>query len=720
MKRLMSYSIVLFVLTIILLLIIPLPETMVDVAIIINMSLSLMILIITMTIKDALEFSIFPSLLLITTLFRLGINVSTTRNILTSSGSSGQIIKAFGDFILQGNVVVGLVIYMIIVLMQFLVITKGAERVSEVAARFTLDAMPGKQMAIDADLNSGLIDEQEAKLRREKIQREADFYGSMDGATKIVKGDSIMSLITTAINLIGGSIIGLVQSGDTIGNVLNTYSIATVGDGLVGQIPSLLISVATGMIVTRAVSEGSLNEDISKQFMAQPVAIMISGIVIATLSVIPGMPVIQLLIISMLLLGGGYYLSRRLQAEPALAMAGGLGGPGGTLRNFSPDMETGGGAEVQESEAPRPVSEEEYYKDVNNVYTLLSVEAIEMEFGYSLIPLVDESVGGRLINRIIIFRRQYAQDMGFVIPSIRLRDSSGLNTNQYCIKIKGEEVARGEILTDYYLALEPENPEKEIDGIETIEPAYGIPSRWIRPENRELAEIYGYTVIDPLSVLVTHLSEVVKQHAYELISRQEVIHLIENAKKTSPELIEEAFPNLISYSMFQKILTRLLKEGVPIKDLEKIIETVLETISDTGLPIKDVDGMIENIRTALKRTITRMYCEDGSMKVLTLDSELERTMVGCLSKGERGYFLALSPDVLQSVINQLTGQLKKFNGLSQSPVVLTSQVMRVHFYRLIDQFYPNVRVLSFNEISNNVQIQSIGSLTLEGRGRMGA
>ena len=720
MKRLMSYSIVLFVLTIILLLIIPLPETMVDVAIIINMSLSLMILIITMTIKDALEFSIFPSLLLITTLFRLGINVSTTRNILTSSGSSGQIIKAFGDFILQGNVVVGLVIYMIIVLMQFLVITKGAERVSEVAARFTLDAMPGKQMAIDADLNSGLIDEQEAKLRREKIQRAADFYGSMDGATKIVKGDSIMSLITTAINLIGGSIIGLVQSGDTIGNVLNTYSIATVGDGLVGQIPSLLISVATGMIVTRAVSEGSLNEDISKQFMAQPVAIMISGIVIATLSVIPGMPVIQLLIISMLLLGGGYYLSRRLQAEPALAMAGGLGGPGGTLRNFSPDMETGGGAEVQESEAPRPVSEEEYYKDVNNVYTLLSVEAIEMEFGYSLIPLVDESVGGRLINRIIIFRRQYAQDMGFVIPSIRLRDSSGLNTNQYCIKIKGEEVARGEILTDYYLALEPENPEKEIDGIETIEPAYGIPSRWIRPENRELAEIYGYTVIDPLSVLVTHLSEVVKQHAYELISRQEVIHLIENAKKTSPELIEEAFPNLISYSMFQKILTRLLKEGVPIKDLETIIETVLETISDTGLPIKDVDGMIENIRTALKRTITRMYCEDGSMKVLTLDSELERTMVGCLSKGERGYFLALSPDVLQSVINQLTGQLKKFNGLSQSPVVLTSQVMRVHFYRLIDQFYPNVRVLSFNEISNNVQIQSIGSLTLEGRGRMGA
>ena len=719
MKKLLSYSVVLFVLTVILLLIIPLPAALVDVAIILNMSLSMMILVTTMTIREPLEFSIFPSLLLITTLFRLGINVSTTRNILSHSGSSGQIIKAFGDFVLQGNVVVGMIIYMIIVLMQFIVITKGAERVSEVAARFTLDAMPGKQMAIDADLNSGLIDEQQAKMRREKIQREADFYGSMDGATKIVKGDSVMSLITTAINLIGGSIIGIIQSGDTIGNVLSTYSIATVGDGLVGQIPSLLISVATGMIVTRAVSEGSLNDDISKQFMAQPVAIMISGIVIAVLAVIPGMPVVSLLIVSVFLVAGGYFLARRLREEPALAASGALAG-GGTLRSFSGAPETEMGDMPSEQEQPAPVSEEEYFKDVNNVYNLLSVEAIEMEFGYSLIPLVDESVGGRLINRIIIFRRQYAQDMGFVIPSIRLRDSSGLNTNQYCIKIKGEEVAKGEILTDYFLALEPENPEKEIDGIETIEPAYGIPSRWIRPEDRELAEIYGYTVIDPLSVLVTHLSEVIKQHVHELITRQEVIHLIENTKKTSPELIDEAFPNFISYSLFQKILTSLLKENVPIKDLETIIESVLETISDTGLPIKDVDGLIENIRTALKRTITRMYCEDGSMKVITLDSELERTMVGCLSKNDRGYYLALSPDILQSLINQITVQLKKFNSIAQSPVILTSQVMRVHFYRLIDQFYPNVRVLSFNEISNNVQIQSIGSLTLEQPSRKGA
>ncbi len=713
MKKLLSYSVVLFVLTIILLLIIPMPAAIVDVAIILNMSLSLMILVITMTIREPLEFAIFPSLLLVTTLFRLGINVSTTRNILTNSGSSGQIIKAFGDFILQGNVVVGLIIYLIIVLMQFLVITKGAERVSEVAARFTLDAMPGKQMAIDADLNSGLIDEQQAKVRREKIQREADFYGSMDGATKIVKGDSVMSLITTGINLVGGIIIGMVQGSGTLGEVAVTYSIATVGDGLVGQIPSLLISTATGMIVTRAVAEGSLNEDISKQFTAQPTAIMISGVVIGVLSVIPGMPVLQLLIVSVGLIGGGYYLSRRIKEEPSMAAVGFASGAGPEAPLEDIPGEAGG-------ETLRQVSEEEYYKDVNNVYNLLTVEPIEMEFGYSLIPLVDESVGGKLINRIVIFRRQYAQDMGFVIPSIRLRDSSALNTNQYCIKIKGEEVATGELLVDYYLALDPENPEKEIDGIETIEPAYGIPSRWIRPEDREMAEIYGYTVIDPLSVLVTHLSEVVKQHAHELLTRQEIIHLVENTKKTSPELIEEAFPNFINYSLFQKILTSLLKEGVPIKDLETIIETALESISETGLPLKDVDGLIEHIRTALKRTITRLYCEDGSMKVLTLDSELERTMVSCLSKGERGYYLALNPDVLQSLINQITVQLKKFNSLSQNPVILTSQVMRVHFYRLIDQFYPNVRVLSFNEIANNIQIQSIGSLTLENPERRGA
>ena len=660
-----------------------------------------MILVSTMTIREPLELSIFPSLLLVTTLFRLGINVSTTRNILSNGGSSGQIIKAFGDFILRGNVVVGFIIFLIIVLMQFIVITKGAERVAEVAARFNLDAMPGKQMAIDADLSSGLINEQQAKDRRQKVQREADFYGAMDGATKIVKGDAVMSLITTAINLIGGSVIGILQSGGSIGTVLNTYSIATVGDGLVSQIPALLISVSTGMIVTRAVSDGSLNEDISRQFMSQPYAIMMSGVVMAVLTFIPGMPVLQLLIISAALISGGYYLSRKV-AEASYA-------PGAVLYQDSEAVQES----QAEAAASNAVAEDEYFKDVNNVYTLLTVEPIEMEFGYSLIPLADESVGGRLISRIVIFRRQYAQDMGFVIPSIRLRDSSGLSTNQYCIKIKGEEVARGELLVDYYLALEPEHPEKEVDGIEAIEPAYGIPSRWIRPEDRERAELYGYTVIDPLSVMVTHLSEIIRQHAFELVTRQEVIRLIENVKKTSPELVEEAFPGLISYNLFQRVLTALLKEGVPVKDLETIIETMIETISEAGLPVRDFDGIIEQIRIALKRTITRLYCEDGSMKVITLDTELERTMAGSVQKGESGMYLALQPDILQSLISQLAEQMKKFNGLTQNPVILTSQVMRIHFYHLIEQFYPKVRVLSFNEIANNVQIQSIGSLRLE-------
>ncbi len=707
MKKLFNYSIVLFVLVIVLLLIIPLPAGLVDVAIILNISLSMMILVITMIIKEPLEFSVFPSILLITTLYRLGINVSTTRNILSNGGSSGAVIKAFGDFILQGNVVVGLVIYLIIVLMQFLVITKGAERVAEVAARFNLDAMPGKQMAIDADLSSGLIDEQQAKMRREKIQREADFYGSMDGATKIVKGDSIMSLITTAINLIGGSVIGIVQSGQSIGEVLTTYSIATVGDGLVGQIPSLLISTATGMIVTRAVSQGSLNDDVSGQFLAQPYAIMIAGIATAVIAMVPGMPKFSMAVVSVGLVVGGYYLTKRIKEAPEetrLAMQMGMAaGPGGA--------EAGGAGEEA---APEPMSEEEYFKDVNNVYNLLAVEPIEMEFGYSLIPLADESVGGRMISRIVIFRRQYAQDMGLVIPPIKLRDSSALSTNEYCIRIKGEEVARGEILIDYFLALEPENPERVIDGIETVEPAYGIPSRWIRPEDRERAELYGYTVIDPLSVIVTHLSEVIRQHAFELLTRQEVVHLVENAKKTAPELIEEAFPNLVSYGMFQRILTSLLKEGVPIKDLETIIETMIDTIQETGLPVKDLDGVSERIRTALKRTITRMYCEDGSMKVITLDGELERTMAASISKGEGGYYMALSPDIIQSLIRQLAEQLRKFNGFTQNPVVLTSQVMRLHFYRLVEPFYPKVRVLSFNEIASNIQIQSVGSLRLEG------
>ena len=632
----------------------------------------------------------FPSLLLITTLFRIGINISTTRSILSNSGTAGAVIRAIGDFVLQGNVVVGVVIFLIIAMVQFIVITKGAERVAEVAARFTLDAMPGKQMAIDADLGSGLITEQDARERRHKLQKEADFYGSMDGATKIVKGDSVMSLIITAVNFLGGCVIGMVQGGMSFSEVLSVYSLATVGDGLVSQIPSLLISTATGMIVTRAVSEGSLNTDVTSQFKAQPRAIMMTGGVLAILLAVPGMPKFQLAVVALALMLGGWRLMQQMDGivEPEAASGGPMG--------MSP-------AEAEAMQA----EEEAAFKDINSVYSLISVEPIEMEFGYSLIPLVDEASGGKMIDRIVIFRRQYAQEMGLVIPSIRLRDSSSLNTNQYVIKIKGEEVARGEILVDYYLALEPPNPVKELDGIETIEPAYGIPSKWITMDKKEMAEIYGYTVIDPLSVMLTHLSETVKKHAYELLNRQEVVRLLENMKKQTPELVEELIPSIISYGNFQKILTNLLKEGIPIKDME----TIMETIIDSAATVKDLDTITENIRVALKRTITRKFCENGSMKVVTLDAELEKSIITSLTSGEHGMYLALSPDVMQSVITQLSEELKKFHELSQSPIILTSQVVRIHFYRLIEQFFPEIYVLSFNEISNNVQIQAIGNIT---------
>jgi len=686
MRRIFQNSIALLVVVIVLFLVIPLPPQLLDILLVINISLSILILMITMTISDALELSIFPSLLLITTLFRLGLNVSTTRQILGNAGQAGTVILSFGQLITQGNIVLGVIIFLIIVLMQFIVITKGAERVAEVAARFTLDAMPGKQMAIDADLSSGLINEQQARERRAKIQREADFYGAMDGATKIVKGDAVMSIIITAVNFIGGMLIGAMTG---VTNVVETYSIATIGDGLVSQLPSLMISTATGMIVTRSVSEGSLNADVIQQFTRQPRAFMTAGIILLFLGVIPGTPTIPLMLVGAVLGVLGYIMSGRQEQQAAAAAAA-------LPEEEGPPEETA------------PPSETDYYKDINNVYSLITVDPIEMEFGYSLIPLVDENSGGKLISRIVIFRRQYAQEMGFVIPSIRLHDSSVLGTNQYVVKIKGEEVARGEILVDYYLALEPANPAGEIDGIETIEPAYGIPSRGILPENKEMAEIYGYTVIDPLSVMQTHLSEVVRRHAYELLGRAEVIQLVENLKRISPELVEEAVPAVLSYANLERILRSLLKEGVPIRDLGTILETAVDSLAST----KDLDLVCENIRVALSRTITRRFCEHGQLRVVTLDADVEKRVISSLSKNEQGIYLAMGPDLMQQIVTQLGDYLKKFNDLSQTPIVLTSQVIRIYLSRMLAQFYPNLYVLSFNEITSDVQIQSLGNITL--------
>ena len=685
LKRILNNSIALFVVVVVMFLFIPLNPMILDILLVVNIGLSIMILMITMNIAEALDFSIFPSLLLITTLFRLGMNVSSTRMILTT-GNPGEVIARFGQLVTGGDIVVGFVIFFIIVLVQLIVITKGAERVSEVAARFTLDAMPGKQMAIDADLSSGLIDEQQARIRREKIQKEADFYGAMDGATKIVKGDSTMSIVITVINLVGGLVIGMTGRGMTFGDAISQICILTIGDGLVSQIPSLMISTATGMIVTRSVSDGSLNTDVLGQFKAQPRAILTTGVVLLILAVIPNTPTIPLAVGGVALVGGGFFLIRQMnavkQAEAAAAQA--------------PE-------ESAELAAP---SETDYYRDINNVYTLLTVEPVEMEFGYSLIPMVDEAHGGKLISRITIFRRQYAQDMGFVIPSIRLHDSSALGTNQYAIRIKGEVVAEGEILVDYYLALEPPNPLGEIDGIETIEPAYGIPSRWILPENKEMAEIYGYNVIDPLSVMLTHLAETVKKHAYELLNRAETIRLVDNLKQSSPELVEEAIPAIIPYAKLEKLLRNLLQEGVPIKDLS----TIVETAADAFAQGRDLDMTTEQVRGALARTITRRFCEDGQLRVITLDAEVEKKIISSLTRNEQGVYLAMGPELMQSIIAQLAEHLKKFGDLSQTPVILVSQVIRGYFSKMITQFYPHVYVLSFNEITNTVQIQALGNI----------
>ncbi len=686
MKSIMNNIVAVFVIVVVTFLIVPLNPFLLDMMFVINITIALIILLMTMYIREALEFSIFPSLLLITTLFRLALNISSTRLILTEQGSAGAVIATFGSFVLQGNIVVGVIIFIIIVLVQFIVITKGAERVAEVAARFTLDAMPGKQMAIDADLSSGLITEQEARQRRHNIQKEADFYGAMDGATKIVKGDAILSIIITIINFVAGVIIGAVEGGMPFSEVLSVYSIATIGDGLVSQIPALLISVATGMIVTRAVSDGSLNEDVSKQFFSQPTVLIMAGGIMACIMLIPGAPKVQPVLLST----GLIFLGVRLKSLEKVRVA----------------------AEAQEAlrgqAEPQDFDENDYFKDVNNIYNLLNIEPIEMEFGYSLIPMVDESMGGNFINRLIIFRRQFAQDMGFVVPSVRLSDSSYLSANQYVIKIKGEEVTKGEILVDYYLALEPSTPAGQIDGIDTIEPAYGIPSKWITPDKKDLAEIYGYTVIDPLSVMVTHLSETVKKNVHELMGRQEILRMVDNLKKLNPELVEEAIPAVISYGGLQKLLSNLLKEGIPIKDMGTILETVIDVSPNT----RDIDQITEHVRVALKRTITRRFCDNGQLKVITLDADVEKVILASLTRSEQGVYLALGPDIIQKIVTQLMSEMQKLSEISGTPVVLTSHVIRIYFYRLIEQFYPNVYVLSFNEIANNVQIQAVGNIVL--------
>jgi len=672
-----------FVIAIIALLIVPLPTAVLDFMFILNLTISLLILLMTMYIHEPLQFSIFPSLLLITTLLRLGLNVSSTRSIFTRDGYAGEVIRTFGEFVIRGDVIVGLVIFLIIVLVQFIVITKGAERVAEVSARFTLDAMPGKQMAIDADLSSGIIDENTARARREKIQREADFFGSMDGASKFVKGDAIISIIITLINLLGGLAVGLVKGGD-FSSVVSTYSIATVGDGLMSQIPALMISIATGMIVTRSASEADLNSEVVRQFTSQPRALIIAGCVLPALIII-GFPPIQVLIMTGLLLTLGISLNRRSREA------------------------------IKAGEAPARLKEEvtsevSYYKNLDNIYGLLRVDAIGVEVGYSLLPLVDEKSGGNFLDRIVMLRKQFADEMGMVIPSIRLKDSSRLNPNQYEILLRGESIAIGEVLVDYYLGLIPDDlaPENAVDGIETIEPAFGMPAIWISEDNKLRAEMNGYTLIDPTSVIITHLSEIIKRHAYELLNRQEIKHMLENLKKKGGSIVDDIIPTLLSISDLQHVMKNLLREGVPILDMELI----LETLSDYASTVKDTDMLTEYVRQSLKRTITSRFSSGGHMKVLTLDGEIENAILKNIKRTEGGAYLTLEPEMIQKIMAGTKEQLDKMRKLVQEPIILTSPVVRVYYKKLLDQFYPKITVLSFNDLDPSVQVQSLGVIKI--------
>lgn len=686
-RKLLSNSFVLFVIFIVIAIIIPLPSWLMDFMILLNISLSLIILVMTMFIKEALEFSVFPTVLLLTTVLRLSLNVSTTRGIL-SRGYAGEVISAFGNFVMGGDAIVGFLIFIIIVLVNFIVITKGSERVSEVAARFTLDAMPGKQMAIDADLNAGIINEEQAKKRRSNIQREADFYGSMDGATKFVKGDAIMSIVTTLVNLIGGVIIGMVRGGGDFNTILNTYSLATVGDGLCSQIPALLISVATGMIVTRAASEDSLINDLKSQFTAQPFVLMIAGIVMVVMMVIPGFPTVVCLILGVLLILAAFLLNRNKKKMAELELA---------QRK-----------KAEEKEMEKLPADNDYYRDIDNVFKLLNVEPIEMEFGYSLLRLVDEKSGGNFIERVVIFRKQFALDMGMVIPSVRMTDNPEINPNMYIIKIKGEEVARGEILVDHYLALDSGDVTQQIEGIDTVEPAFGLPAKWISEDKKIMADVAGYTLIDPVSVMITHWSEIMKRYAHELLSRQDVSTMLANVKKTNPIVVDDIIPKVISVGYLQKILANLLKEGIPIRDLE----TILETIGDHSNVLKDTDIITEYVRQSLKRTITHRFAEANSLRVITLDTQIEDLIVSSVKKSDQGSYLAMPPDMIQRIVTASNREIDKIKDVIPTVIVLTSPVVRIYYKKLTEQFIPNITVLSYSEIDSTAQIQAIGNISL--------
>lgn len=667
-----------FIILAIVIMILPLPTVAIDILITINLAISLIILFNALFAREALEVSSFPTILLFTTVFRLSLNVSSTRSILIN-GTAGNVVETFGTFVGGDSIVVGIVMFIILIIINFMVITKGSERVAEVSARFTLDAMPGKQMAIDADLNSGLIDEQEAKARRQKIQDEASFYGSMDGASKFVKGDAIAGLIITVINIIAGFTIGVLVNGDTVSDAITNYTIQTIGDGLVSQIPALIIALASGILVTKVTKDADVSDVLTDQLLSVPKVLYLTGSFLILIGIVTPL---NPFIVS----GTGILV--------ILA-----------ARKIEKDLKI---QSVEEEISTEDVEAEETRKP-ENVVSLLQVDPIELEFGYGIIPLADVSQGGDLLDRVVMIRRQIALELGTIVPIIRLRDNIQLNPNQYIIKIKGIKVAEGEILFDHYMAMNPGYVEEEIDGIETIEPAFKLPALWISEAQRERAETLGYTVVDPPSIIATHLTEIIKLNLGELLTRQHVQTLINNVKENNQTLVDELVPKLLTVGELQKILMNLLNESISIRDLV----TIFETIADHAAVTRDTDVLTEYVRQALKRAISAKYFEDEEEnQVITLDPAIEQAIMEAVKHTEQGTYLNLQPEIVQGILNATGKEVSRLTSLGRTPIILTSPIVRAYYKKLTQEDFRDLIVLSFNELDSNIELQSVGMVSI--------
>ncbi|MFG1482880.1 flagellar biosynthesis protein FlhA [Halobacteriovorax sp. HFRX-2_2] len=669
------------ILAVLAVMIIPVPPVVLDLLLAITLSFAIIILLVSVYTKKPLDFSTFPAVLLVTTLFRLSLNVASTRNILLRSGSegtsaAGEIIRSFGEFVVEGNFVVGIIVFIILVIINFMVITKGAGRVAEVGARFTLDAMPGKQMAIDADLNAGLINDEEAKRRRAEVAEEADFYGSMDGASKFVRGDAIAGILITAINIIGGIIVGVGQYKMSFGSAAETYTLLTVGDGLVSQIPALIISTAAGVIATRNTSEDNLGAQMSKQFKLHPKAVLIAGCVLLIFAMIPGLPKLPFITVGLALL----YVSNKMENEIEATQL-----------------------------AAESVVEEEKKSTPESLEDLLNLELVELEVGYGLVNLVDSSQNGDLLERITYMRKQFALDWGVIIPSVRIKDNLELAPGGYSLKIKGVEVAQGELVPDHYLAMDPGSVIEQIDGIETIEPVFGLPAVWITEDQKDDAGFNGYTVVDLSTVLATHLTEILRTNLHELFGRQELVRVMDNFKEHYPKIVADLVPEILPLGAVLKVLQNLLRENVSIRDLR----TILESLSEHGTRIKDTDLLTENVRQSLYRTITEsIKSANGDLPIFTLDRKIEEQVAGNLIQTENGQQVSLDPRITQSILASLNEKIEEATNMGEKMIVLCSPVIRGHFKKLTEKFIPNLIVVSHNELSPDVNIRSLGTVRL--------